>query len=166
MLANLLELYCHDLSPVFGLAIGADGRFGYPDLMSYCDRSDGRFASFIRLGHEIAGFVLARVGSPATSRPEDLDIAEFFVLRRHRRSQVGTQAAHALWTEVPGHWVVRVATQNLAAQKFWTAVITDYTSGEFLRREANASGRSWTVFELDSIDAPSSTPRSGFRGRG
>jgi hypothetical protein len=34
ILANLLELYVHDLSGVFAIDIGADGRFGY-------DRSTG-----------------------------------------------------------------------------------------------------------------------------
>jgi hypothetical protein len=35
LLTNLLELYVHDLSEIFPVTIGADGRFGYPKLDLY-----------------------------------------------------------------------------------------------------------------------------------
>jgi hypothetical protein len=35
VLSRLLELYIHDLSEIFAIEIGADGRFGYPALPLY-----------------------------------------------------------------------------------------------------------------------------------
>lgn len=45
LLSNLLELYIHDLSAIFpSVELGADGRFGYPNLPLYWSESDRRFA--------------------------------------------------------------------------------------------------------------------------
>jgi hypothetical protein len=35
VVANLLELYSHDLSAAFSLDLGTDGRFGYEGLAQY-----------------------------------------------------------------------------------------------------------------------------------
>ena len=35
VVSNLLELYSHDLSDVFALELGIDGRFGYEKLPLY-----------------------------------------------------------------------------------------------------------------------------------
>ena len=35
MLSNLLELYVHDLSEIFPVEIGPEGRFGYETLRLY-----------------------------------------------------------------------------------------------------------------------------------
>ena len=134
LLANLLELYMHDLSDIFSLDLGADGRFEYPDLPLYWRDVDRRFAFVIRVDGKPAGFALATRGSPASDAPEDLDVAEFFVTRRHRRSGVGRHAAFALWDRFPGTWVVRVAERNARGLGFWHAVIPEYTGGRFTLR--------------------------------
>jgi predicted acetyltransferase len=157
LLANLFELYAHDLSAVFELDVGADGRFGYAKLASYWREPD-RFPFLIRVGTELAGFVLATRGSPATSDPDDLDVAELFVLRRYRRGGVGAAVARALWDRLPGHWIVRVAERNSSALPFWTLVITDYTRGRFTRALATVGGKPWTVFAFDAPGA-----RAGLR---
>ena len=151
VLANLFELYAHDLSSDFQLDVGADGRFGYPRLASYWLEPDRHFAFLIRVGSQLAGFVLVTRGSPVTSDDADLDVAEFFVLRRHRRSGVGRQSAVALWNQMPGHWIVRVAAPNSGALVFWTRVISDFTEGQFTQRQATVSGRQWTVLGFDAL---------------
>ena len=151
VLANLFELYAHDLSADFQLDVGPDGRFGYPRLASYWREPDRRFAFLVRVGSQLAGFVLVTRGSPVTSDAADLDVAEFFVLRRYRRSGVGRQSALALWTQMPGHWIVRVAARNPGALLFWTCVIADYTEGQFTQRLATAPGKQWTVLSFDSL---------------
>ena len=94
LLANLLELYVHDLSEAFPLIeLGADGRFGYDPLPLYWSEPERRFPFLIRCGGRVAGFVLVARGSPASDDPDVLDVAEFFVLRRYRRSGVGRRAA-------------------------------------------------------------------------
>jgi hypothetical protein len=79
LLANLLELYIHDLSEVFHIELGVDGRFGYGSLPLYWSKPETHFAFLFRLNSRIAGFALVARGSPATSDSQDLDLAEFFV---------------------------------------------------------------------------------------
>jgi hypothetical protein len=86
LLAHLLEFYVHDLSDVFAIEPGLDGRFGYPKLPLYWSEPEKRFPFLIRTGGRTVGFVFVTRGSPATDDPDVLDIAEFFVLRRHRRA--------------------------------------------------------------------------------
>ena len=93
LLSNLLELYIHDLSAIFPhVSLGADGRFGYPGLAAYWAEPDRRFAFIIEESGKTAGFVLVTRGSPAVTDPDVYDIAEFFVLRAHRRAGVGRRA--------------------------------------------------------------------------
>src|SRR5580698_1374231 len=89
VLSNLLELYSHDLSDVFALEPGVDGRFGYEKLPLYWSEPESRLPFLIRAGTRLAGFALVTRGSPASGDRNDCDIAEFFVLRRHRRHGVG-----------------------------------------------------------------------------
>jgi predicted acetyltransferase len=129
ILANLVQLYCHDLSVSFGLEIGADGRFGYAHLALYWSDPERRFPYFITVDGKLAGFALATRGSPANTDPSVLDVAEFFVLRTQRRSGVGARAAHALWDVLPGRWTVRAAATNEAAVQFWRRTVQGYARG-------------------------------------
>jgi predicted acetyltransferase len=131
LLANLLELYLHDMSEAFPIEIADDGRFGYGRLPLYWQEPERRFPFLIRVNGRVAGFALVARGSPATTDPEDLDVAEFFVLRRYRRSRVGRQAAFQLWNRMPGHWIVRVSQGNHRGLPFWHAIIAEYTDGAF-----------------------------------
>ena len=150
MLRNLLELYVHDLSGIFPIELGPDGRFGYDKLPLYWEEPAVRHAFLIKRGGHVAGFAFATRGSPASDDPADLDVAEFFVLRGHRRSGVGRQAAIALWDAVPGHWVVRVSEANRAGLTFWSGVIRSYTSGDFVERTAPDAREGWRVFRFAS----------------
>ena len=146
LLANLLELYVHDLSAAFpNVELGADGRFGYPALPLYWSEPARRFAFLIRKGERVAGFVLATRGSPALADPDVLDVAEFFVLRRYRHSQVGRRAALLLWSRLPGKWVVRVSERNPSALEFWSRVIAECVPGIRSEQYPARSG-AWQVF--------------------
>jgi predicted acetyltransferase len=150
LLANLLELYSHDLSEVFALEPGLDGRFGYPKLPLYWSEPDKRFPYLIRKADKTVGFALVTRGSPATGDPSVLDIAEFFVLRRHRRSGCGRKAATLLWDRLAGHWIVRVSEHNQGAMSFWESTISDYTRGHFTKSLREGSPRSWRDFSFTS----------------
>ncbi len=129
LLANLLELYVHDLSEVFPIELGVDGRFGYGSLPLYWSEPDAHLGFLFRLNSRIAGFALVARGSPVTSDLQELDLAEFFVLRSYRRSGIGQIAASLLFDHLPGHWVVRVSEANSAAVPFWETTISRYTQG-------------------------------------
>lgn len=150
LLQNLLELYVHDLSELFPVEVGPDGRFGYDKLPLYWQEPAARHAFLITTGGRVAGFILATRGSPASDDPEDLDVAEFFVLRGHRRSGVGRQAAFALWDDLPGSWVVRVSEANQSGLPFWRAVVGAYTSGAFDESARPGKPNGWRIFTFAS----------------
>lgn len=150
LFANLVELYLHDLSEAFPIELGPEGRFGYPGLSLYWTEPEHRFPFLIRHGPRIVGFVLVRRGSPMSEDPDVFDIAEFFVVRRHRREGVGKRAAFFLWDRFPGHWIVRVSEANIGAIRFWTALITEYAAGKAEQFSRPGSPSTWRVFSFDS----------------
>lgn len=159
LLRNLLELYIHDLSELFPVEVGPDGRFGYDKLARYWAEPDRRHAFLIRCSTRVVGFALATRGSPASDDPEDLDVAEFFVLRRYRRSGVGRRAAVLLWDGVPGRWVVRVSEANRAGVPFWREVVSSYTAGDFAESQRTGDPHGWRVFRFASVAQRVTTPR-------
>lgn len=146
LLENLLQLYIHDLSAVFAVELNADGRFAYDKLPLYWSEAERRFPLLIRSGERVAGFVLVTIGSPFSDDPAVHDIAEFFILRRYRRSGVGGEAARQVWDRFRGGWIVRVLEENKGALRFWSATIDDYTQGQ--ATETRRDG--WRVFTFTS----------------
>jgi predicted acetyltransferase len=157
LLANLLELYIHDLSDVFPVELGVDGRFGYGSLPLFWSRPDTHFAFLFRLDSRIAGCALVTRGSPATSDSQDLDLAEFFVLRSCRRSGVGRIAASWLFDHLPGHWVVRVSETNSAAVLFWEHTISRYTNGTGSKSLRPGKHHQFQVHSFRSTDQGTAT---------
>lgn len=150
VVSNLLQLYAYDLSETFDLELGPGGRFKYDQLPLYWSEPEHRFPFLIRHGTAIVGFALATRGSPCSDDPQDFDVAEFFVLRRHRRHGIGREAAFQLWNEFAARWIVRVSEGNHAGRQFWTRTITEYTGGAFEETARPNSPRQWRVFAFDS----------------
>jgi predicted acetyltransferase len=151
LLANLLELYIHDVCDVFpALELGENGRFGYAQLPLYWSETERRFAYVIRYGARVAGFVLAKRGSPVTADPDTLDVAEFFVLRKFRRFGVGRAAARLLWQALPGAWTVRVAERNGRALAFWSSVVAEVSAAASSAWTPPGDSNSWRVFSFES----------------
>jgi len=159
VLANLLELYCHDFSDLIDLKIGEDGRFGYPPLVRYW-RDEGYLAFLIRAGGGLAGFVLVQRGSRITGAAEVWDVAEFFVLRGWRRQGVGLSAALRIWEMLPGSWEVRVSVANSGARGFWLRAVTAFTGSPANVVLTQAEGKSWQLFSFVSAD-PRQSGHSG-----
>jgi predicted acetyltransferase len=151
LLSNLLELYMHDLSALFpAITLGPDGRFGYPRLPLYWSEPARRYPFLIRDGEQIVGFALVTRGSPAASDPEVFDVAEFFVLRRFRRSGVGRSAAVQLWRSMPGTWVVRVLLANAGALAFWSGAIAHFAGDALREIEHPREPDNWRVLTFES----------------
>ena len=146
-LANLFQLYAHDFSLQWASAPrpegqpGEDGRLpAYPWLDAYWDEPD-RAALLIRHGGAVAGFALVNAISHA-GREIDRNMAEFFVVRMHRRAGVGLAAARATFARLPGRWEVAVARTNPDALAFWRRAVTDCPGLHGLE-EADAAGQGW-----------------------
>ena len=152
LLSNLLELYAHDLSGIFPIELGTDGRFWYEKLPLYWSEQHRRFPFLMRIGVRVAGFALVTRGSPATGDPEVFDVAEFFVLRRYRRSGIGQQAAYLLWDRLAGRWIVPVSEGNHRGLAFWESVIRDYTHGAFCESKGPGNSYDWRIFSFQSAN--------------
>jgi predicted acetyltransferase len=152
LLSNLLELYAHDLSAVFALELQADGRFGYDKLPLYWAEPERRFPFLIRSGNRVVGFALVTRGSPASDDPDDFDVAEFFVVRRHRRSGVGRRAAFLLWDRFAVHWIVRVSDGNQDGRNFWARIIAEYTGRTAIETTRPGNPHAWRVYSFDSVN--------------
>jgi predicted acetyltransferase len=125
ILANMMQLYIHDFSEFWsGTAEGeleADGRFEPYPLGAYWHEA-GRVPLLIRANGRLAGFALLNDVSHS-GRPVERNMAEFFIVRKHRRGGVGTVAARAIFSRYPGLWEAAVARRNFAALRFWRAAV-------------------------------------------
>jgi predicted acetyltransferase len=151
LLANLLELYIHDFSEFHNLELGPDGRFGYKNLPLYWLDPD-RHPFLLRLHGKLAGFVLVKRGSEISGNETVWDMAEFFILRGHRRSGVGTAAAHEVWKRFPGQWEVRVMESNHAASHFWQHAIMEFVGKPIQPALIEKNGRLRHLFSFESRD--------------
>jgi predicted acetyltransferase len=123
VLANLLQLYCYDFSEFDGEELTPHGTFTYRYLDHYFT-DDDREACLITADGRLAGFTMTR-------RLEDgaRSVAEFFVVRRHRRLGVGRTAAHQMLRRHPGRWQLSFDHANQAAARFWPGVVAEIAEG-------------------------------------
>ena len=117
----MMQLYIHDFSEHWAGTdrgeLGADGRFGDYPLEPYWLESD-HIPLLLSTGGALVGFAL--LNTEAHSRlPVDHNMAEFFIVRKHRRGGLGLAAARAIFELYPGQWEAAVARRNLAALAFW-----------------------------------------------
>jgi len=124
-LDNLFQLYVHDFSDFMAAGkqvdVREDGRFPpYPPLSAYWREPDHE-VMLIRVGGALAGFALVNAVSHS-GLPLDHAVAEFFVVRKHRRAGVGFAAAMQTVRARPGQWEMAVARRNAAALPFWRRV--------------------------------------------
>lgn len=144
VLQNLMQFYIHDFSEFWaGSSKGdlqADGRFEPYPLESYWT-DPKRTAWFVWRDDVLAGFAL--VNDHAHSGGQiDQSVAEFFVLRKHRRSGVAVAAAHLVFATRPGLWEVAVARRNTAALRFWRRAVAA-TPGAADIREIDVQTTEW-----------------------
>jgi predicted acetyltransferase len=109
---NMMQLYTHDFSEHWTGRAEGDlddrGRFAaYPLDPYWTDPSHVAF--LIHVDAKLAGFALINTLSH-TRQPLDRNVAEFFIVRKYRRSGIGLQAAHAIFDLYPGQWEAAVTT--------------------------------------------------------
>ncbi|HUO11913.1 MAG TPA: GNAT family N-acetyltransferase [Caulobacteraceae bacterium] len=123
---NIIQFYVYDFSELWaGEPHGEllpSGRFGaYFRLEPFFERP--RWEAFLfRIGGAPVGFALLN-DEPHSGLPVDHSVAEFFVMRKHRRAGVGHEAAERLFRGSPGRWEAAVMRKNIGAQAFWRRVV-------------------------------------------
>ena len=126
ILAGMLQFYIYDFSemlpesPEFELE--PNGLFKpYRYLPDYW-REPSRIPLIIRKGERPVGFALLNDHSH-TGMPVDRNMAEFFVMRKHRRGGVASAAVRAILSAYPGRWEIAILERNAGAKAFWPSAI-------------------------------------------
>ncbi len=121
-IANMFQLYTYDFTELWaGEDRGELDERGLFESYRYLDdywREADRIPLLIRAGGHLAGFALVNRFSHS-ARTLDRNMAEFFVVRKHRRSGTGTIAARAIFSRYPGIWEAAVMRKNVGALAFW-----------------------------------------------
>jgi predicted acetyltransferase len=125
LVAQLLQLYLHELSEWKPQPIGPDGNFCYPWLALYW-KSPRRYPYLFRSAGGIAGFALVREKEDDETADWAIQLAEFFILHSARRRGVGFAAARHVINQHPGLFEISYDRRNLAAGNFWRRIHAGY----------------------------------------
>lgn len=124
-LDQLLQLYIHDFSEFWaGTPRGElqdDGRFVMYPIDAYWGEP-ARVPLLIRRDGHLAGFALVNAVTHS-GRDADRNMAEFFIIRKHRRNGVGRAAAQQIFSRYTGLWEVAIVRRNVQALAFWRGAI-------------------------------------------
>lgn len=143
---NLLQLYNYDTSEFNGKDPDRHGLFDYPYLDHYWTEEgrmqEGRIPILIQIDDYIAGFALInRFSLIVPKGPDTRNLAEFFIMRKWRRRQIGKVVVKELFDMYLGQWEIRQERANVNAQQFWHNVIDEYTGGAF--HETDCDDEHW-----------------------
>jgi predicted acetyltransferase len=120
-LANMLELYQHDLADIWKQDVDNACRYGY-DLSEYETALDESDAILLRSDGQWVGFALS-------NRKSFLEPArwmdQFFILRGHRRKSFGKALAAYGLSTWPGKWEIGVMRENTPAYRFWKSTLQE-----------------------------------------
>lgn len=120
VIKNLVQFYIYDFTEFTNEQISEQGT--YPilsDLNKYWENHEDYNAYLIKANGEIAGFVLVK----QLEDDRSYKLAHFFILRKFRRSGIGTQAARAVLFSAKGKWELNQLQNNFPAILFWNRVL-------------------------------------------
>ena len=150
ILSNLFELYLHDMAEWFQFDTTAEGNYAFPTQQEIWDK--GIDVYLLYHGEIPVGFGLVGSAAEFDDNQGAMDMDEFFVVRRYRRSGIGRAFANYLWSQYPGHWLVRVFQKNLPAIPFWRGSVGAFTQGRYSEQITEVDGRPWSFFRFDTDD--------------
>ena len=125
VIQNLMQLYTHDFSEFWSGTVrgdpNAEGLFDPYPLEGYWTNPNWS-AMLIWCDQVLAGFSLVN-DQTHSELAANRNMAEFFILRKHRGRGVGRIAAEVIFSQHPGLWEVAVARRNVRAREFWQKTI-------------------------------------------
>lgn len=156
LLRQLFELYAHDFSEMNNAEVDASGHFTPDDFLKGWWNAAGGFHPFlVRVDGHWAGFAFVQVGSYlAPKHNAHWLMDEFFILRKYRRTGLGSWFATELFKRFPGVWEIGQIPENAAATAFWRKLLKKIAPGRFDEVIVNNSEWRGVVqvahFELDA----------------
>jgi predicted acetyltransferase len=152
IIQNLFQLYTHDFSEFWGGTargdLNAQGLFDAYPLDEYWSKANWA-AMLICCDRVLAGFCLVN-DTTHSGLEAGRNMAEFFILRKHRGRGVSRRAAEIVFSRYPGIWEVAVARKNAQARKFWfNAIRGSAKSSQF--QELDLQNERWNgpIFRFD-----------------
>ena len=152
VLSKLMQFYAYDFSEIMSSEIGEEGCFAARDDSQYFGA--GRHPVLIHVDGHLAGFAIVEELSRFGNQDAPLDVVEFFVLRKYRRSGVGRTVAETIFSRFRGKWEVRQVSKNVAATAFWRKVIDRFMGGAFEETVYDEERWRGPVQRFDSRAAP------------
>lgn len=128
ILEKLLSIYLPELYKVDDKVNEACTDYKYLDL--YWIEPE-RIPYLIYADDKLAGFVLINDYVVLNEDKGAKAIAEFFILSKFRKKELGMKVAFKIFDKFPGKWEIVARKENLVAEKFWDKVIRQYTKGKF-----------------------------------
>lgn len=122
---SLFEESEHDLNEMNQEAI-----FEYEYFDSYFT-DDDRYAFFIKEkdSDKLLGFVM--INKYLQKFDDGYSIAEYLVIPKYRRNQIGKKVAFMLFDKYSGNWEVSPSYNSEKAYLFWENTIAEYTNNNF-----------------------------------
>lgn len=156
----LIQLYMYEfvwVEPPCSIHMERGDQDCYPPFANL-DRywsNEGFHPLLIHVEERLAGFALINTHSRRGDMVE-LNMAELFIAREHRRRGVATEAVHLILAQYPGRWEVAVAEHNVAAKMFWPRTLAATPNVSRLARLEGDSkhwrGPIWS-FQTTPLDA-------------
>ena len=153
VLANLGQLYRHDLSGPYGHVPNLDGTFNNRRLDLFLAGADPEVRAWlITAAGSLGGFVMT---APALSADGGgRSISDFFIVRALRRSGVGREAARQVIAMTPGRLRIAFQAYNPGAQRFWSQVASDAAGDQWAMHDEQPPGQqdprdtdTWITFQ-------------------
>jgi len=126
LIDGMMPFYIYDFSEFQdagsdGFELNAEHRFDPYPLDDYWREAD-RTPLIIESGGRPVGFALINAFAHSGGVC-DHSMAEFFVMRKHRRGGVGARAVAAILPMFPGRWEIAIARRNAPALGFWPQAV-------------------------------------------
>lgn len=137
-LANLWQLYRHDLSAFRDAWPDADGRFKEHEMRSFLGGAPDRVGYLLGRHDLSAGFALV---SGVGAGPRHMDA--FFVVRRARRLGVSRRLALDVLRRYPGEWRIGFQEENPTAARFWRRIADEVGADRWHEEAVPVPGKPW-----------------------
>jgi predicted acetyltransferase len=119
-LANLFQLYFHELSDFLDEEVDEDGLFDAWDESTFT--TDGSRAYLLRVGGNLAGFLIVEMAQ--TPLGVLTEFADIFLLRRYRRRGLALEVVRRVMLGAAHPWLVAVFREDQSALAFWRSAFT------------------------------------------